>query len=145
MDGYRGEGDVKSHYSFPPSSEIKKMWSYTSFPPYVFRAWFLFKYRDKFTFTFSFYGNIDLIFSWMFVLFHVGIYFYIYMTFVLTVTSLLFHFTVYSTCTQVCQQRWINMYHIPMSVPFYFLLILCLLNLSRRVCCQPSFPWIFKF
>jgi hypothetical protein len=69
-----GQEGVKSDYSFPPSNEVKITWSYTSVAPYV-----------NFAFTFTVYGYIDLIFSWMFVLFHVEIYFCIYVTFVFEV------------------------------------------------------------
>jgi hypothetical protein len=37
----------------PSSSEVKNAWSYTSIPPYVFKAWCLLKHRD-FIFTFTF-------------------------------------------------------------------------------------------
>jgi len=36
--------------SFPPSSEVKNVWSYTSILPYVFMVWCLIKHRDNFTF-----------------------------------------------------------------------------------------------
>jgi hypothetical protein len=78
--GKRGEG-VESDCLFSLSNEVKNTWSYTSIPPYIFIGWFLIKYRYNFTFIFTVYGNIDLIFSWIFVLFHVGIYFCIYVTF----------------------------------------------------------------
>jgi hypothetical protein len=32
------------------SAKVKKAWSYTSTPPYVFIAWCLVKHRDNFTF-----------------------------------------------------------------------------------------------
>jgi hypothetical protein len=35
-------------------STRKNAWSYTSIPQYVFMAWYLLKYREKFTFTFTF-------------------------------------------------------------------------------------------
>jgi hypothetical protein len=35
------------------SAEFKNAWSCTSTPPYIFMAWYLFKHRDNFTFTFK--------------------------------------------------------------------------------------------
>jgi hypothetical protein len=36
--------------SSPPNTEVKKMWIYTSTPPYAFMAWYLIKHRDNFAF-----------------------------------------------------------------------------------------------
>jgi hypothetical protein len=41
-------------YSPPTSAEVKKMWIYTSTPPYVFMAWCLISYaQGQFYFTFT--------------------------------------------------------------------------------------------
>jgi hypothetical protein len=38
-------------HSPPSNAEVKKVWSYTSTPQYVFMAWCLVKHREDFTFT----------------------------------------------------------------------------------------------
>jgi hypothetical protein len=57
----------------PTSAEVKKEWSYTSTPKYVFKAWWLikqeihlhdmvlsFKQGDNFTFTFNFMVVLEM-------------------------------------------------------------------------------------
>jgi hypothetical protein len=41
----------EADHSYPSSAEVKKMWIYTSTPPYTFMAQCLVKHRDNFTFT----------------------------------------------------------------------------------------------
>jgi len=41
----------EADHSPPSSAEVKNGWSCTSTPPYVFLAWRLVKYRNKFNFT----------------------------------------------------------------------------------------------
>jgi hypothetical protein len=43
----------------PPSTEIKKEWSYTSTTPYVFMAWCLAITRDNFTFTIVYFTTLS--------------------------------------------------------------------------------------
>jgi hypothetical protein len=38
----------KADHSPPASAEVKKMWLYTSTPPYAFMVWCLIKHRDDF-------------------------------------------------------------------------------------------------
>jgi hypothetical protein len=40
----------KADHSSPSSTKFKKVYSYTSTPPYVSIAWYLDKHRDNFTF-----------------------------------------------------------------------------------------------
>jgi hypothetical protein len=44
----------------PSSAEVKKTWSYTFTPPYVFMAWHLVRQRDNFTFTLPVNNNLAL-------------------------------------------------------------------------------------
>jgi len=40
----------EADHSPPYSGDVKNAWSYTSTPQHVFKAWYLVKYRDNFTF-----------------------------------------------------------------------------------------------
>jgi hypothetical protein len=40
----------EADHSPPTSAQVKKTWTYTSTPPYVFMAWCLVKHRENFTF-----------------------------------------------------------------------------------------------
>jgi hypothetical protein len=40
----------EADHSPPSGAEVKKAWSYTSNPEYVFMAWSLVKHRNNFTF-----------------------------------------------------------------------------------------------
>jgi hypothetical protein len=52
--GVKRQGREADH-SPPTNAEVKKMWIYTSTPPYIFRrSAYLIKHRDNFTFTFTF-------------------------------------------------------------------------------------------
>jgi hypothetical protein len=49
--GNEGKAAGREADHWPPSSAmVKKMWSYTSTPPYVLMAWFVISTRDNFTF-----------------------------------------------------------------------------------------------
>jgi hypothetical protein len=59
-NGYRGDlspevklSEREADHSPPNNAEVKNTWSYTFTPSYVFMAWYLIKYRDSFTFTWS--------------------------------------------------------------------------------------------
>jgi len=43
----------EADHAHPSGAGVKNAWSYTSTPLYVFMAWYLVKYWDSFTFTFS--------------------------------------------------------------------------------------------
>jgi len=44
----------EADYSFPSSGEVKRAWSYTYTPQYVFIPWYVLKHRDRLTFTFHY-------------------------------------------------------------------------------------------
>jgi hypothetical protein len=48
----------EADHSPPSSGEVKNARSYTPTPQYVFMAWCLVKYRDNFTFSFTYQMNI---------------------------------------------------------------------------------------
>jgi hypothetical protein len=52
--GVKRQGRQADH-SPPSSAEVENVWSCTSTPPYVFRAWCLIKHSDNLTFTLTFH------------------------------------------------------------------------------------------
>jgi hypothetical protein len=37
---------IENDHTSPPTPEVKKVWSYTSTPPYIFVLWFWLKHKD---------------------------------------------------------------------------------------------------